>query len=119
MVRYSITPVGKPRMTQRDKWRSRPPVLRYRLFCDEVRLHQITLPEEGAHVVFVMPMPSSWSSKKRAAHDGQPHRQKPDIDNLQKALLDALFDDDAQIWDIRASKIWGEDGQIIIQGATK
>lgn len=116
MVRYSITPVGKPRMTQRDKWQQRPPVLRYRLFCDEIRLHDITLPEQGAHVVFVMPMPSSWSSKKRAAHDGQPHRQKPDIDNLQKALLDALFDDDAHIWDIRASKIWGEEGQIVIQG---
>lgn len=115
MAEYQVTPIGKPRMTRADKWKQRPPVLRYRVFCDEVRLYDISLPAGGSHVTFVMPMPASWSKKKRAEMDGKPHQQKPDIDNLTKSLLDALFDDDAHIWGIRASKIWGETGAIIIQ----
>jgi len=115
MAEYLITPVGKPRMTRSDKWKQRPPVMRYRDFCDAVRLNKIRLPESGAHVTFVIPMPPSWSIKKRTNLASQPHQQKPDIDNLVKSLLDALFDDDAHIWDVRASKVWGEVGMIIIK----
>jgi Holliday junction resolvase RusA-like endonuclease len=45
---------------------------------------------------------------------GKPHQQKPDKDNLEKALLDAIFEDDCRIWDGRVSKVWGETGQILI-----
>lgn len=116
MHKYLVTPISKPRMTRAVKWKQRPPVMRYRLFCDEIRLQEIQLPEAGGHVTFVksMPMPQSWSKKKRTLMDRKPHKQKPDIDNLEKALLDALFDDDAHIWDHRATKIWGEEGPIII-----
>lgn len=72
MPKYIITPVGKPRMTRRDKWKQRQPVMRYRMFCDEARLHGIRVPENGAHITFVLPMPQSWSKKKRTAMDGQP-----------------------------------------------
>ncbi|WP_234262277.1 RusA family crossover junction endodeoxyribonuclease [Klebsiella aerogenes] len=113
--KYLITPIGKPRMTRADKWKQRPPVMRYRTFCDEARLHDIHIPPANAHIVFVIPMPKSWSQKKRKQQDGQPHQQKPDIDNLTKSLLDALFDDDSHVWDVRASKIWGETGMIIIE----
>ena len=115
LPKYIITPVGKPRMTRSDKWKQRPPVMRYRMFCDEARLHDIRVPEAGAHITYVLPMPKSWSKKKCARMAGKPHQQKPDIDNLTKALLDALFDDDAHIWDVRASKVWGETGMIIIK----
>lgn len=114
MKTYLITPIPKPRQTQRDRWAQRPPVLRYRAFCDEVRLNRISLPESGYHVTFVLPMPDSWSKKKRAEMAGKPHQQKPDKDNLEKALLDAIFEDDCRIWDGRVTKIWGEVGQIII-----
>ncbi|WP_100117023.1 RusA family crossover junction endodeoxyribonuclease [Klebsiella pneumoniae] len=40
--------------------------------------------------------------------------QKPDADNMIKALMDALFTDDAHIWDFRVTKVWGESGQILI-----
>lgn len=30
---YDITPIGKPRMTRADKWKQRPPVMRYRAFA--------------------------------------------------------------------------------------
>lgn len=112
---YSIIPIPKPRMTQRDKWKIRDCVVRYRAFCDEVRLHKITLQESGHHITFVLPMPKSWSKKKRADMDRKPHQQKPDVDNLTKALLDAVFDEDCRVYDIRTTKLWGEYGEIIIE----
>ncbi len=112
MFEYPIIPVPKPRMTRADKWKQRPAVLKYRAFCDEVRLRGVQVPEAGAHIVFVLPMPGSWSKRKRAEMDGQPHRQKPDVDNLAKAVLDALYQDDSGVWDLRVSKRWGEVGSI-------
>jgi len=32
-----------------------------------------------------LPMPKSWSKKKKSAMAGRPHRQKPDRDNIDKA----------------------------------
>ena len=111
---YDIVPVPKPRMTRSDKWKKRDCVLRYLAFCDDVRFNKISLPESGYHVTFVLPMPQSWSKKKKAEMEGKPHQQKPDKDNLEKALLDAIFDDDCRIWDGRVSKVWGKSGIIII-----
>lgn len=109
---YEILPVPKPRMTQRDKWAKRPAVLRYREFCDQVRAAGIQLPESGAHITFHIPMPASWSGKKRAEMFGKPHRQKPDVDNLGKALMDACLDDDSGVWDVRTTKRWAVKGAI-------
>lgn len=114
-MKYPITPMGKPRMTQRDKWRAREAVVRYRAFKDECRLRNVMLPDAGAHVTFILPMPKSWSKKKRREMNGAPHRQKPDVDNCAKALMDAVFPDDSGVWDIRATKVWGEQGAIVIE----
>lgn len=110
-MRYPITPVAKPRMTRRDKWAQRPCVLRYRQFCDEVRLHGIDL-GETVSVVFWLPMPKSWSKKRKQEMDGKPHQQKPDCDNLVKAICDAVFQDDSHVWQIRAEKRWAYEGGI-------
>jgi Holliday junction resolvase RusA-like endonuclease len=109
---YNVTPNTKPRMTRRDKWAKRPCVLKYFSFKDDVRAAKIELPD-SYHVIFVMPMPK-WTKKKRIEMNGKPHRQTPDKDNLEKALLDALYDDDSHVWDGRITKIWGENGQIIV-----
>ncbi len=107
-----ITPVPKPRMTQRDKWQVRPPVARYRAFADELRLRVNThCPEildfEAFDAVFYMPMPLSWSRKKRISTAGKPHQQIPDRDNLLKALQDVLWPDgDQRIYDGRVAKFW-------------
>lgn len=111
---YPVLPVPKPRMTQRDRWAKRPAVLRYRAFCDEVRALDCQVPESGAHVTFQMPMAKSWSKKKKAEMLGKPHQQKPDVDNLAKALMDAVLDEDEGVWDIRITKVWGSDAAIII-----
>jgi len=114
MKMYAITPIPKPRMTQRDRWAQRPAVLRYRAYCDEIRLNRVALSESGHHVTFVLPMPPSWSKKKRTEMDGKPHQQKPDADNLLKALMDAIYEDDCAVWDVRVTKLWGEAGLINI-----
>jgi Holliday junction resolvase RusA-like endonuclease len=114
--RYYLNPNTKPRQTRRDKFNPSKAVQRYRLFKDRVRLAKmIEVPPAGAIVTFVIPMPASWSKKKKAAMIGGPHQQVPDVDNLLKALLDAQFIDDAHIWDIRGRKLWGERGSITIE----
>ncbi|MDD5533972.1 MAG: RusA family crossover junction endodeoxyribonuclease [Syntrophales bacterium] len=113
---YDLLPVPKPRMTRRDKWKLRSCVVKYRAFCDQARALGINLPFSGAHIVFVLPMPASWSKKKRAEYLGRPHQSKPDLDNMIKALADALHKEDSGLWDIHATKIWGERGEIRITG---
>ena len=111
---YEIIPCPKPRMTRADRWKQRPEVMRYRAFCDEVRLKRVAF-ENDTHVFFVLPMPSSWSKKKKLEMDGQPHKSKPDADNLLKALGDALYSDDSGLYHYAVTKIWGESGQIRIE----
>ena len=95
-------------MTKRDKWAKRPIVLRYWAFCDEVRASGCVVPDSNSHITFHIPMPKSWTKKKKAIMLGQPHQQVPDIDNFLKALLDAIYDDDKAVWDVRTTKRWAE-----------
>lgn len=115
MKRYDITPVPAPRQVRSDGWKPRPSVQRYRAFRDEVRLRRVEVPQQGARVTFILPMPSSWTKYQRSKQDGQPHRQKPDIDNLLKALLDSVYGDDCGVSDIAARKVWGREGAIIVE----
>jgi Holliday junction resolvase RusA-like endonuclease len=101
-------------MTQRDRWKKRPCVERYWAYKDQIRDSGLDLPDSGFHVVFVIPMPKSWSKKKRELMRGCPHQQKPDKDNLEKGLLDAVLDEDCRVWDSRVTKIWGDEGRIRI-----
>ena len=95
-----VVPMGKPRMTQRDKWAKRPAVLRYRSFADEIRLRVGNkIPGDIYRLSWVayLPMPKSWSKKKKAEMAGQPNRQKPDLDNICKGIYDSLLKDDSGI----------------------
>jgi len=112
---YEITAMGKPRMTRADRWKKRDCVMRYWEFKDKVRELGIIVPESGSWIKFYLPMPVSWPKKKREAMLGQPHKIKPDKDNLEKALLDSIYDSDAHIWDSRVSKYWSVKGMITIE----
>ncbi len=114
-TKYNVIPVAKPRQTRSDVWKKRPCVMKYRAFADECRASGMTIPPVGSHIVFILPMPKSWSKKKKKIMDGQPHTQRPDVDNLGKSVFDALYEDDSHIYDIRMSKFWGQTGQIIIK----
>lgn len=54
---------------------------------------------------------ASWSKKKAAAHIGQHHTNKPDLDNIAKATKDALnfiaWADDSQVAEVIMVKRWG------------
>lgn len=108
-----VTPVPKPRMSQRDVWEKRDAVVRYRAFCDEVRLRGAKLPQSYA-VTFVLPMPDSWPDWLKLRMDGMPHLLKPDTSNLTKALEDALVPNDEKLHNIAARKFWGRVGCITI-----
>jgi Holliday junction resolvase RusA-like endonuclease len=113
-------PIGKPRMTQSDKWAKRPCVERYRMFSDSFRLQ---MPDEanlaisekrviGVSWTAFIPMPASWSKKKRSALLLQHHQQKPDRDNIDKAILDTMLKDDSVVSFGTICKRWGITGRI-------
>ena len=64
-------------------------------------------------------MPTSWSKAKKAKHFGKPHTQKPDGDNVAKAVMDGLtlagvWPDDAVVWSLQISKVWAVQGYCTI-----
>ena len=63
-------------------------------------------------------MPRSWSGRKKSEFAGQPHTRTPDKDNLEKALLDAVYRgrDDAHVWNTASTKLWAYHGAILISG---
>ncbi len=71
------------------------------------------LPGSIDSIIFCIPMPQSWSKKKREQMEGQPHQQTPDLDNLCKGVLDALCAEDKHIHFIGTlKKVWSEAGSI-------
>lgn len=95
-------------MTRSDKWKKRPCVMKYRKFSDELRSYipsEYELPQP-CRIVFYLPFPKSYSKKKKESLLGKPHKLKPDIDNLVKSILDAMYENDQHIWSIWATKYW-------------
>lgn len=64
-------------------------------------------------IAFTMPIPQSWSRKRREAALWQAHIGKPDLDNLVKAICDGcngvIWADDSKIWQLVATKNYGPD----------
>jgi Holliday junction resolvase RusA-like endonuclease len=112
-----LTPIAKPRMTRSDKWKQRKRVMEYWAFKHALRPYKIILPDIYK-ITFFMPMPASWSEKKKRMMEGLPHRVRPDKDNMEKAILDALHIEDAHIWSGWAEKRWARTGSIKIEDLT-
>lgn len=115
MIRlYPIAPCPAPRQVNADRWKPSPRVRRYHAFCDEVKLRKVEIPSNGHHIVFALEMPKSWPESKKTLHEGAPHRQTPDRDNMEKALLDAVYGQDSHIWTGTTTKLWGRHSYIIV-----
>jgi Holliday junction resolvase RusA-like endonuclease len=119
---FNVDPNTKPRMTQRDKWTTRPATSKYWGYKDNIKLQANlqglhTLPTTIESIQFIIPMPQSWSKKKKAEMDGQLHESAPDCDNFLKGIFDALCTEDKHIALIKGplSKRWGYEGKIIIK----
>jgi len=98
-ITIQIAPMGKPRMTKRDKWQKRDCVMRYRAYADFIRLYAKIPGWFTGEVSWIayLPIPKSWSKKKILAMAGQAHEQTPDRDNIDKGILDALLKNDSCI----------------------
>jgi Holliday junction resolvase RusA-like endonuclease len=60
-------------------------------------------------------MPKSWSKAKKDEMRGGPHQQTPDKDNLEKAILDSLYENDSHVWDGWVTKLWADEGAIEVE----
>jgi len=121
-----VCPVPKPRQTRSDVWKKRPAVMRYRQFADELRLaclQQKFVPSGELVIEFHIQMPKSWSKKKKLDMIGRYHQVKPDLDNMIKSCLDALFSksdrDDACVHSIAAKKVWSIIGRVSLNNKWK
>jgi len=63
-----------------------------------------------AEFVFYMPIPKSWSKRKKEASVGKPHVVKIDLDNACKFYFDCMngivYVDDCQVHSMTAKKIY-------------
>ena len=117
VARLNIPPCPKPRMTRADRWKKRQSVVKFFAFRDAVRQFQEThaISWWSFDIEFHVPMPKSWSKKKKALHNGQPHNQRPDLDNYLKAWKDSVFEEDSVVWRVKATKLWTDgSGHIIV-----
>tara|TARA_R110000868_G_scaffold4085_6_gene24897 strand:- start:1276 stop:1659 length:384 start_codon:yes stop_codon:yes gene_type:complete len=116
---FNLTPIGKPRMTQRDKWLNPPreAILKYRLSKQAMETYAMMTKfslKDKLECVFHLPMPESWSGKKKERMALTPHQSKPDLDNILKFVMDVLLpQSDSNVHTIIAKKIWDFEGKII------
>lgn len=106
-------PMGAPRQTRRDTWRPRACVLRYRAWKDDARAASpANLPTSPVSVSIIayLPIPDSWSARKKADMGGKLHQSKPDWDNIAKGVCDALWEQDSCIAIGSTTKRW-DDGK--------
>jgi len=118
-------PLGKPRQTQRDRWKNRECVVRYHRWADVLRVASVRGMIQGLPVDWPVRVdilatfrhPASWRPSRKAQESRAPHHSKPDVDNIAKAVLDALFVRDEGIAWLTVRKRWAaedEDGSISV-----
>jgi hypothetical protein len=98
-------------------------VLRYRAWADNARdVYNIakrkafpdvrflgTIRYERIRAVAFFKMPGSWNSATKERMKGQPHKIRPDADNLLKAIGDSLFPTgDEHLYDLSITKLWDD-----------
>ena len=125
---FDVVPMGAPRMTQADKWRVNPnhpdPLKRQREVVSRYFAMKSLLLAQAAEMNFVLlnvleaiyfvPMPDSWSEKKKSSLLGLPCLAKPDTDNITKGIKDCLRLSDSDIWWDNCRKYWTYAGSILI-----
>ncbi len=124
-----VEPMGAVRMTKSDTWkldinhpdpkmRQRVAVNKYfkrkRLLQAEADRVGLVVPEGNFRIIFYAQMPDGWSKKKKEEMVGNPHQQRPDVDNYFKFFLDSLLEEDKKVYDCRVTKLWAYEGKITV-----
>ena len=115
VIRINITPQTHVRSTQGDRWLFRIPRTKLRKaglsrlerlekynqykvdLLSLCKIKSFVLPSQGLSIKFYIPVPKSWSNKKKKQYHGLLHQSKPDLDNLLKAFGDSLMSEDKYI----------------------
>lgn len=111
---HKLLPSGLKRKRRLQKYNAYK--IAVRDYCD---LNSIVIPESESHIIFYIPVPRSWRPSKKALHHLQPHQSKPDLDNLIKALKDAVMKEDKSVWDYKLTKLWINQDEGYTEIATK
>jgi len=99
--REKLRPSGLKRLLRLERYNN------YKLELGaEAKRKGFSMPPIGCSITFIIPVPKSWSKKKKKLHHGRFHQSKPDLDNLLKAFMDSLMAEDKQIAHIELSKRW-------------
>jgi Holliday junction resolvase RusA-like endonuclease len=128
MFRVEGTPIGKarPKFARRGNFVSTYTPTKTRDYEDQIREAAIKAmgtsePLEtpvAAYFYITMPIPASYSKKRREACLSNEERpmKKPDTDNIVKAFLDAMnevvYKDDSQVCSLHATKVYGSVGLV-------
>ena len=100
--KHKLSYDGKRRLDRLERYNNYKEELRA-----EARRLSFTLPNWGWSMYFYFPMPAKWNAAQRKAMHGQPHLRKPDIDNLEKGIYDALSITDEQVSQLSGhGKFW-------------
>ena len=125
MIRFEIPgkPFAKqrPRMTRQGRTYTPEATVSFERTVQVIAAEHFKQPLVGPvritiHAIFEPA--KSWSKKKRSEHMWMPHTQKPDADNISKAIKDALnriaYADDSAVADLRVKKQWGDTARTIV-----
>ena len=113
-----IEPMTYRRMTYRGKWQEKNK--KYHEYMKEVQDHADEVGfvlASSVEINFIIPVRKSWSKKKQKEMLGLPQQVAPDLDNLVKAVIDALCYkrcNDSFVHTIKARKRWGKKGRITV-----
>ena len=99
--REKLRPAGLSRLLRLEKYNDYKSSL-----SALVKQQRFTIPEQNVHMIFYLPVPKTWKEYKKKEMHMKLHQQKPDIDNLVKAVFDSIFTEDKYIADFRATKRW-------------
>ena len=105
--REKLRPSGLSRLLRLEKYNQ------YKVdLLAESKAKAFVMPPQGASITFFIPVPASWSKKKKKQHHGMLHQSKPDLDNLLKAASDCLVEagiiDDSKCEHIEARWVQSE-----------
>lgn len=125
---FNMPPFTAPRMSRSDRWKTDPnhpdPKKRQRICATRYwsaknefkvlcRLFGYEL-QPTLNIAFFIEMPESWSEKRKLEMNHKPHQQKPDFDNLTKAVNDSFDIDDSFVFGGTIYKFWSDKPMIVI-----
>lgn len=101
IARKNLRPSGLKRLLRIERYNN------YKVsVCALAKEQQFTMPAQGCRIYFYLPLPQSWSQKKKTQYHFSIHQRQPDIDNLTKALMDGLMVEDKHIAHLQVAKFW-------------